>query len=203
MNVIDKGNKFFMTRHVQSDHNVGSWISADEETDKKSKITPLGLEQGHRLGKQLKEIGIDVIYRSPFQRVAQTCDIFCQYVTAPVFIDKRLRQFDCGVFNGKTWKERDAFFKNDFEKLTKRPTGGENFLDLKERMLAAFFDVNNSHKNNRILIVSHGNPLRILQVAALNLPDEAIFTDQRALKWKSDVSPEPEIGELIIEYARA
>ena len=198
MALTNRGNKIFMTRHVQSDHNVGSWISADEETDKKSQITPLGLEQGHRLGKQLKEIGINVIYRSPFQRVAQTCDIFCQYINAPVFVDKRLKQFDCGIFNGKTWEEREKFFNNQLEKLYKRPPRGENFLDVKARMLEVFLEINDKYQNNSILLVSHGNPLRILQAAVLNLPDSAIFTDARCLKWKSDVSPEPEIGELLL-----
>ena len=98
----------------------------------------------------------------------------------------------------KHGKNGNFFFKNDLEKLTKRPPGGENFLDLKKRVYAAFLDINSKHRDSNILIVSHGNPLRMLQVAVLNLPDEAIFTDARALKWKSDVTPEPEVGKLLL-----
>jgi len=191
-------NKFFLMRHAQSDHNVGNWISADEETDKKSQLTKTGIEQTHRLGKELKKVGIDLIYHSPFQRVAATCSIVNQYLKVPVLVERRLSQMNCGVFNGKIWAERERFFLDEVEKLSKRPPGGESLLDLKARMVAALRDINARHQQKKILIISHGNPLRLLQLAALNLPDVAVFTDRRVVRWKSDVSPEPFFDELLI-----
>jgi len=192
-------NKFYLMRHAQADHNVGNWISGDEEIDKKSLLTPLGVSQAHRLGKELKKLGIDFIYHSPFRRVAATCEIINQYFEAPVFVETRLKQLDCGVFNGKTWQEREGYFVDQLEKLSKRPPGGESLLDIKARMVAALRDINNRHQGKNILILSHGNPLRMLQLAALSLPNEAAFTDPRVLRWKSDVSPEPFFAELLID----
>ncbi len=185
-------------RHVQSDHNVGGWISADRETDEKSNITPEGLKQAERLGKELVKLNIHMIYHSPFKRVCETCRLVNVYLNVPAFADNRLRQLDCGIFNGRTWKERDGFFKNDMEKFVKRPPGGENLNDLKERMLAAWRDIDSKHQNHSILIISHGNPLRMLQAGVLGLSDEESLCDQRCLKWKSNVSPEPEVGELLL-----
>lgn len=185
-------------RHAQSDHNVGNWISGCLETDKKSNLTEEGIKQAHRLGEELKTLAIDLIYHSPFQRVAKTAEIINQYLNVPIFVEERLKQYDCGIHNGKTWKEREAFYAHELEKLTKRPPGGENLLDLKARMVAALHDIDSRHFNKNVLVVSHGNPLRMLQSAMLNLPDEAVFSDMRVLRWKSDVSPEPFVAELLI-----
>jgi len=191
-------NTFFMMRHAQSDHNVGGWISADKMTDMRSKLTLEGVAQADKLGQQLQKMNIGVIYRSPFNRVKNTCDIVNGYVKASVYVDERLAQYNCGIFNGKLWQERDAFYKNDLEKITKRPPGGENLIDVKERMVAAWNDMNERHQDKNILIISHGNPLRILQWAVLKLSPEALFTDIRVIKWKSNVSPEPEVGKLLM-----
>ncbi len=185
-------------RHAQSDHNIGSWISGDAATDLKSRLTETGKEQARRLGQEAAALGITRIYRSPFQRVKATCDIVTAHCPVPVSVDDRLRQLDCGLFNGKTWTEREAFFADHYEKLHRPSPGGESLMDVQRRMVEAIGDIDRWNEGETILIISHGNPLRMLQVAALCLPAEAALTDMRALQWKSDVSPDPSIGPLLI-----
>ncbi|MFH1759256.1 MAG: histidine phosphatase family protein [Patescibacteria group bacterium] len=198
MNTIkNNGNQFFIMRHVESIHNVDGWISADEKTDKKSQLTEVGIQQAHKIGKELQTKNITIIYHSPFQRVIKTCEIINNYLNVPTIIDKRLVQYNCGIFNGKLWQERDAFYQNNLEKLTKAPPNGENFLDVKKRMVAFLIDINNNHIGENLLIISHGNPLRILQWATLNLPNANLFADMRVLKWKSNISPEPKCEILL------
>ncbi len=192
-------NVFYIMRHAQSDHNVGSWISGDAATDSKSRLTETGKEQARRLGIEAASLGITRIYRSPFERVRATCDILVGQRPVPVSVDDRLRQLDCGFFNGKTWKEREAFFKDHYEKLHRPSPGGESLMDAQRRMVEAVGDIDRWNEGEAILIVSHGNPLRMLQIAALCLPAEAALTDMRALQWKSDVSPDPFIGRLLTD----
>lgn len=185
-------------RHAQSDHNIGSWISGDASTDIKSRLTETGKEQARRLGREAAALGISRIYCSPFQRVKATCDILTEQCPVPVSVDDRLRQLDCGIFNGKTWLEREAYFKDSYEKLHRPSPGGESLMDVGRRMVEAMGDIDHWNNGETILVISHGNPLRMLQVAALCLPVEAALTDIRALQWKSDVSPDPSIGRLLI-----
>lgn len=174
-------NKYFLMRHAESDHNVGSVISCKLEDN--SEITHIGRKQAIKLGEKLKKKDIHVIYCSPFKRVIAT--VLRLGLDAPFCSDIRLRQYDCGVFNGKTWEEREAYYGHELEKLTKAPPEGESLLQVQERMLDFLLDIDQQRKGKNILIVSHGNPIRMLHAGYQAL------VNKESLKWKSSVSPEP------------
>lgn len=179
-------NRFFITRHAESTHNLEERIASGPERGLKvSKLTTKGIEQAKKMGEELKKEGIDVIYCSPYARTKETAALISKIVGAKVIIDEHIGELNTGIFNGRLIKEHKAFFANPLEEFTKTPPGGENLTDAKRRMFAFLKDINNKHENQKILIVSHGDPLWVLAGAVKGLSNEEILK----LSY-------PEIGEF-------
>jgi isoleucyl-tRNA synthetase len=69
-----------------------------------------------------------------------------------------------GVLAGKSKEEAWAYYDND--KMKKFEIGvpqGESWNQCRERMVAVINDIENSFEDKNILIVSHGDPLWLLE----------------------------------------
>src|SRR3989344_2659982 len=78
--------------------------------------------------------------------------------------DKRLRDTDFGFWHGKRKEDFFVGFPLLSRKLFyKRPKGGEKWPDCKKRMKSFFKEIEKKYKNKTILIVSHGDPLWLLE----------------------------------------
>ena len=112
------------------------------------------------------EGGIDFIYASDFVRCRETAGIVSEKLGVPVAYDERLRELNHGdEFEGKTVAEYKSFFKTPLERFTKKPAGGETLHDVQRRMMNFIRELDATHEGKRILIVSHGDPLWILEGA--------------------------------------
>ena len=169
-------NKFFITRHTESTHNLDDIIASGAERGKSaSRVTKKGIEQAGKMGAALKKRKIDVIYCSPYLRTKQTARIIAKIIGAKIIFDKRIGELNTGIFNGRPVKEYKAYFADSLEKFTKTPPGGENLADVKRRMFAFLRDINQRHNGKNILIVSHGDPLWVLEGAVKGLANEEIL----------------------------
>jgi len=165
----DRGNVFFAVRHGEATANVEGWVAAGNETGKfVSKLTKKGIKQIEVIAKKLKSKKITHIYTSPYHRTKETARLIAQTTGAHVVVDERLAEIDCGVFNHKSVDEVDVFAKNfslNEKFLTPFPEG-ESRYQVRERVYDFLRDINNKHKNDRIAIVSHGDPLWMLLAAS-------------------------------------
>ncbi len=80
---------------------------------------------------------------------------------------------NCGVFNNRPISERQNYFKNRLEMFTKKPEGAETLADVRRRMTQAILEINQKHRYENILIVSHGDSLWMLETALGGLGNEA------------------------------
>lgn len=169
-------NNFFLVRHCESNHNIDGVLAyGSENGSKASKLTEKGIGQAEKIASTLKKNKVEVIYSSPFARTLQTAKIIAKATGAKIVTDKRLSELNGGVFNDRPIGDYYQFFKGDLERFTKTPPGGENLSDIKKRMMDFLMEINKENSGKNVVILSHGDPLWILECANLGLSNEEML----------------------------
>ena len=169
-------NNFWVTRHGQAENNVMGIISSDPK--KPHHLTDLGRSQATEAGEKLKTEKIDLIYVSPFPRTTETAKIIAEKIglsADKIIVDDRLHEIYTGVLDGKSDAEYQTYFGSREEKFHKKPEGGENHQDVKNRLTECLYDINAKNSGKNILIVTHNTPAWLMFAGAEGLtPKEAI-----------------------------
>lgn len=167
-------NNFFLVRHGEGTANVADIIaSGPEKGGHISKLTSRGIKQSENVAKILSRKKIDVIYSSPYKRTVDTAEIVAKKTSAKVIFDKRLGELDCGTYNWRSIKDFRGLFQNTAERFVKTPPGGENLNDLRKRVSDFMLEVNEKYIGKNIVIVSHGNPIWMMETVAAGIGIEA------------------------------
>ena len=157
-------NTYFILRHGQTTYQL-----------KKEKIiypwpepspillTEKGKKQVRTAAEKLKSKKIDLIYSSDITRARQTAGIVAQELKVKVIFDKRLREINLGIFCGKKTKEYYNYFSSLKQRFRKSPSQGENLRDCQKRMFDFVKEIDKRYKDKGILIISHGDPLWLLE----------------------------------------
>ncbi len=168
-----RGNKYIVMRHGQSESNVLGIINRDNS--KKYPLTEKGknevTESVLRLKKSMEERGMKVsrIYTSDIERTLETSHIVSEVLGIPkdsITHDSRIREIDCGEYEGRPWVEYTNYFKTPEERLMKRLPGGESNADVKKRVAEFLYEIDAKHENELILIVTHGLTLHLTHEVA-------------------------------------
>ncbi len=157
-NIPPSGNRYVVIRHGESESNVLQRINPNPT--KEDHLTEKGKGEAREAADKLKNDGIkiDRIISSDFMRARETAEILAQTLGVPsgsVVFDQRLREINTGVFHDKSREEYHMFAPSYAEKFIKKPEGGENLTDLKHRALEAIYDIEQTYKNETILISTH------------------------------------------------
>jgi broad specificity phosphatase PhoE len=137
-------------------------------------ITEEGKKQAENAGKNLSDIDIVHMISSPYVRARETATIikkqiktiYFSYQESPLIIERAWGNLRDEVEQFKTREERNHLF--DFYR---RPTGGESFADVYQRAFVFLEYLKNNfkydrsdpwNKENNIIIVSHGEFLKVL-----------------------------------------
>lgn len=185
-------NKYFLLRHGQTIY----------QTKKKGflypwpEIAPISLTkkgegQIEKAAKDLKKENIDLIYSSDVFRAKQTAGIVGKEFGLKVNFDKRLRDVNCGIFNGKHEKNLQRFFSSEMEKFSKKIPKGENWNDVRKRLTDFIEEVKRKYTDKKILIISHGDPLWFLAGIIKGLKSEEEFLKPEHKLFY------PQVGQLI------
>ncbi|MBI3442463.1 MAG: class I tRNA ligase family protein [Candidatus Sungbacteria bacterium] len=163
-------NRYLIMRHGEALSNV------KDATAVRSGNFPLTLKgrtQVEKTAKRLKKEKIDLIVASPVMRARETAEIVAKAIgIEKVHTDERLEEVRIGVFEGKPGNEYKNFFGSFADRFTIRPPGGENWSDLRVRMLDAIADLEKKYANKKILVVSHEAALWMLTAGAEGLTNE-------------------------------
>lgn len=158
-------NKYYILRHGQTIY----------QTKKKKIIYPFGdkppiplTKKGERqiknAAKKLKRYKIDLIYSSDFYRTRQSAEVVARELgVKKIFFDKRLRDVNLGIYHGGKKEDFYRDFPSILSRFSKRPKKGESWQDVQKRVLACLKDLEKKYKGKNILIVSHGDPLWLLE----------------------------------------
>ena len=109
----------------------------------------------------------DHILSSPLRRCADFADALAQRLNRPMATDARLCELDFGEWEGCTAAELqlrvpEALGRFWSDPDQHPPPGGEAVSSLRDRVLATLFEQAAVHSGKRLLIVTHGGPIRVL-----------------------------------------
>lgn len=154
-------NVFLFSRHGEAEHNVNGVLSCYPEPGTHN-LTTNGLERAEGLAEQIRQNGgVDMIFSSDLTRTRQTAETVGKALNVSVEFDERLREYNVGMFNGKSKSEFDTAFPFH-KRWEEAPEGGESNHQVQQRMVEFIQEINKKHSGKKILVVSHGDPLYLL-----------------------------------------
>ena len=178
-----KPNTFYIMRHgwsTKNGHEESIAITSSKLAHDKYDLTPEGVEQVEKAADMLaKSGGIDLIISSPFLRTRSSAEIIGKKFGVTVQIDERLKELDHGsACEGQTH-------------MVCVPTGtvlnfetkygdGESWQDVKKRMVSILLELDSKYEDKKILLVSHGDPIWILEGFTKNWSDEEMMKNRDA-----------------------
>jgi broad specificity phosphatase PhoE/nicotinamide riboside kinase len=122
----------------------------------------------------------DVVFTSDLVRCTALADDFGAHIGHVPVRDVRLREQSMGAWEGRTWADITAgdpravtAYWNDYHRA--RPTGGESFADLEERVIDWWRDAIAAYAGKRIVVATHIGVIRALLCHWLGVPgDQAL-----------------------------
>ena len=173
--------KLVLVRHGQSQWNLENrftgWVDVD--------ITPLGEEEAHRAGRELKGIKFDLAFTSVLKRAQQTLKIILDEIgqpDLPTEKDKALNERHYGDLQGldkaetakKYGAEQVHIWRRSFDI---KPPNGESLKDTAARTLPYFNEkiLPAAASGKNVLVSAHGNSLRAIVMGLEKLAPEHIL----------------------------
>ncbi|MFA4998461.1 MAG: class I tRNA ligase family protein [Candidatus Paceibacterota bacterium] len=164
-------NNYFIVRHGQALSNIKKVCACYPEKFK-NPLTKKGEEQIREVALKLKNKKIDFIFSSDLLRMKQTAAIIGKELGVDPIFDKRLREVDVGILNGKPIEKAGLFWDTKAElspaeyyqkRFEIAPKNGENYVDIEKRMYGFLAETDKKYKNKNILIVGHQRAITLLE----------------------------------------
>lgn len=153
---------FFLVRHGEGEQNVLRILNSLSEGERFG-LTDAGRAQVAATAKELADENVDVMYSSPIRRTRETSEIISIATGVEIRFDERLRETDFGVWSGRS---ADDFWKKYPDPMSRldghAEDGLEGFRAMRMRLAEFLREVLVEHAGERIVLVSHGDPLEQL-----------------------------------------
>jgi len=176
-------DKLIFTRHGESEANVTATIS---NRDLPHALTYTGRLQATEMAHVLEPWGVQRIYSSPILRARETAQIVADVCGSEVTLVDALREFDCGVMEGRADDEawaanRQAVLAWEKGDHDYRIAGGESFMDMRARFVPFVNQLLTEDSQGIILLVSHGAVLHMMLPEVLSNVDY-VFSKRHPLR---------------------
>lgn len=159
--------KIYFTRHGESEANL---LREHSNRGFRHPLTAKGREQAAALAQKFANIPVVRLFTSPIMRAVQTAEILSGALGVPYEITDALREYDCGVLEGRAdeaaWQTHftvfDAWVQD--QKWERRIEGGESFIEIRdrfvpfiERLIAEY-----AESSANVVLVGHGGLYRCM-----------------------------------------
>jgi broad specificity phosphatase PhoE len=162
--------RIFLLRHGETDWNRERRIMGRRPVP----LSERGRTQLLALAPHLAPLGVEKIFTSPLPRARSTAELIAgQLGGLPVLEDEGLTEVHYGAWEGRTFRELvhepefHAYWKEPV--ATPCPGGGESLLDVQQRVFAAMERVARAAAGQPAIVVSHGDPLRLILCGCLRM----------------------------------
>src|SRR5580700_3747931 len=165
-------NRFSVMRHGQSKANVAGIIVSRIENDRRGDygLTKLGREQALAAARGCGLPRDMVICSSDFSRARQTAEIVrAQLGASKVIIAEALRERCFGQWEGSATGNYARVWTADETDPEHAGGGVESAAAVLDRTTALIADLERRYSGRDILLVSHGDPVQILQAGFLRI----------------------------------
>lgn len=143
-------------------------------------LAPVGVIQAEAMAAEVaRRSQVSRIVCSPLLRTRQTAAIVASATGLEVTVDDDLVECAFGEWDGRTFAEVKERWTTELAawlgSLEVAPPGGESFVDCQRRVVAARDRIVAAHPGERILIVAHVTPIKILVGAAVDAPLRSVY----------------------------
>jgi probable phosphoglycerate mutase len=154
-------------RHGETSWNVDTRIQGQLDIG----LNPKGHWQAQQVGKALAHEDIHHVYSSDLIRAHATATAIAQAVkgqgTTPVRLHQGLRERAFGTFEGQTWAEIETHWPDESRRWRQRdptfaPPGGENPVQVMQRVEKTLTEIASQHLGEQIVLVAHGGIMDML-----------------------------------------
>lgn len=152
-----------MVRHGETEMNVSGVYCGWSD----SCLTDKGLLHAKEASVKLKTEKLDIIISSDLSRTAKTADIIGEFHNTDRIQMNTLREIYFGLWEGlsyndisETYPKESELWKTDW--MAYSPPEGESLLQMYNRVTNAVLAVIDKHKDETILIVTHGGCIRAI-----------------------------------------
>ena len=161
-------NDYFFMRHAEAVNNRRGILSTSTT---RYPLTPSGRQRALEAAKSLRGVGITRIYSSPVRRARETAGIIRAVLSVPLVVEKGLSEIKIGPqFEDQPIQKFWAYFKRSIQlRFVLPPPGGESSLMTRRRLIKTLRKIDRQNRGEKILIVSHADPLWLLESALLGL----------------------------------
>jgi broad specificity phosphatase PhoE len=184
----------FLARHGESDWNVEERFQGHSDRP----LTERGRKQARALADLVGAEKIDAVYTSPLSRARETAEIVAARAGLEAVALPDLREVDTGSWSGLSRADVEARFPEGFARWRSGGSGwenGESYDEMAERVIGALRKIAEDHPDGRVLVISHGGPIRAIHAAAEGLA----IKDYRRLK---PVEPNARLSAVAVENGR-
>lgn len=161
--------QLILVRHGQSQGNLNRSFLGYTDLD----ITDLGRRQADLVRGALHGIPLHAVYSSDLIRAVHTA--------LPTAIDhnlevqplEALREIYAGEWENRHFSDLIAMYPHSYAELwlhhtgAAHPDGGESVAHLQERIVGAVEKIAKENEGHRVMIVSHGTPIRVLAATVM------------------------------------
>ena len=138
-------------------------------------LNEIGLRQAQAVGGALKDEHFDAIYSSDLVRARQTGDPIANFLSIKILLEIDLRERHYGIFERLTYAEVKVRYPEDYARFEARDPDyafrtGESLKDFSARSIAVISGIANEHKDQSILVFTHGGVLDKLYRFITGLP---------------------------------
>jgi broad specificity phosphatase PhoE len=146
-----------LARHGETDWNLQRRVQGHSDTP----LNETGRAQALALAETLDDAELDAVYASDLARARDTAQVVADRKGLPVTVLPELRERNFGTWEGLTDDEILARFP---AARTASWGDAETKEELAKRVLGALHQIAAAHPGGRVLIVTHGGPVRALLV---------------------------------------
>ena len=143
-------------------------------------LTEAGRAQSGLLQLRLREKPLRAGYCSDLTRCREGAEIILEPHGLSPLACSELRELNIGHWEGKAWTELQAHHPVEWaarlaDLVHYRVPGGENLLDLAERVRPALARIVAEHRGEEVLVVAHGGVNRLILLDAIGAPLGNLF----------------------------
>lgn len=161
--IDEKKRRVVIIRHgatlmnLEKEQPIRGWLDIS--------LAPEGFEQAEKLGRKLKDSGIDMLVASDLTRTLQTAVCVSRESDIPILATTMaMRPWNVGKYTGVSAKEaHPILFKMAVEEPDKSIPEGESFNSFRYRVLTGMIAFLNEYPDKTIAFVAHHRNDRILR----------------------------------------
>lgn len=159
--------RIYFTRHGESEANL---LREHSNRGFKHPLTAKGREQAAALARKLENVAVARLFTSPIMRAVQTAEILSATFGVPYDTTDALREYDCGILEGRADEEAWALHMAVFDAWVQRKNwdrrieGGESFIEIRDRFAPFIERLISEYEESaaNIVLVGHGGLYRCM-----------------------------------------